>query len=87
MWGDADCDELVNPVDGLKLLRYDAALSVAQQPDCPALGSQIDAVDEEWGDWDCDNTVGPVDALKTLRHDAGLAVAQEEPCPEFGEEV
>jgi hypothetical protein len=86
-WGDADCDGSVNPVDGLKLLRYDAGLSVSKQPACPALGSSIDAVDEAWGDWDCDDAVGPIDALKTLRYDAGLSVAQQEPCPEFNEEI
>ncbi|HUF54112.1 MAG TPA: choice-of-anchor Q domain-containing protein [Dehalococcoidia bacterium] len=40
-WGDADCDESIGPVDALKLLRYDAALSVSQQQGCPPIGSEV----------------------------------------------
>ena len=37
-WGDIDCGGDVNPIDSLKLLRYDGGLSVAQEPDCPGVG-------------------------------------------------
>ena len=41
-WGDVDCsDELtgaINPVDALKILRFDAGLEVDQPTDCPEMG-------------------------------------------------
>lgn len=37
--GDADCDGSVNPIDALKLLRFDASLNVSQEPGCPTIGS------------------------------------------------
>lgn len=37
-WGDVDCSGDVTPVDSLKILRYDAGLSVAQEDECPAIG-------------------------------------------------
>lgn len=40
-FGDADCDGSVGPLDALKLLRFDASLSVSQQPGCPELGSDV----------------------------------------------
>ncbi|MEX1193993.1 MAG: chromosome condensation regulator RCC1 [Dehalococcoidia bacterium] len=40
-WGDIDCAGDVNPVDSLKLLRYDGGLNVAQEPDCPAVGTAV----------------------------------------------
>ncbi|MCH8051261.1 MAG: hypothetical protein IIC86_04510, partial [Chloroflexi bacterium] len=40
-WGDIDCSGEVTPVDSLKLLRYDAGLSVTQADDCPLIGSQV----------------------------------------------
>ena len=30
-WGDVDCNGAVDPIDGLKLLRYDAGLEVQQK--------------------------------------------------------
>jgi len=41
LWGDIDCNGEVTPVDSLKLLRHDAGLDVAQEPDCPPLGSLL----------------------------------------------
>jgi hypothetical protein len=37
--GDVDCDNSVNSVDALKLLRYAAGLLYTQQPNCPDIGS------------------------------------------------
>jgi hypothetical protein len=81
--GDVDCSLSVNPVDGLKLLRHDAGLSVQQGPDCLPLGESAGGL--TWGDVDCNGNVGPVDGLKVLRFDAGLSVQQEANCPEIGD--
>ena len=40
-WGDVDCGGDVTPVDSLKLLRFDAGLSVSQAEDCPLIGSEV----------------------------------------------
>ncbi len=40
-WGDVDCSGDVTPVDSLKLLRYDAGLSVTQEEGCPPIGSEV----------------------------------------------
>jgi hypothetical protein len=40
-WGNADCDAQISPVDSLKILRYDAGLSVAQEQGCPPIGSGV----------------------------------------------
>ena len=40
-WGDIDCSGVVDAVDGLKLLRHDSGLSVAQGPDCPEVGTAV----------------------------------------------
>lgn len=79
--GDVDCDEDVDSVDALKQLRHVAALSVAQEPGCPGIGSEVASL---FGDVDCDDDVDSVDALKVLRHVAALSVAQEEPCADIG---
>ncbi|MEX0684232.1 MAG: hypothetical protein WD904_05320 [Dehalococcoidia bacterium] len=36
-----DCAEVVSQVDSLKILRFDAGLSVLQEPGCPAIGSVL----------------------------------------------
>ena len=41
VWGDVDCSGEVNPVDALKLLRYDAGLTVNQPAGCPQIGSSV----------------------------------------------
>jgi len=41
VWGDVDCSGEVNPVDALKLLRYDAGLTVNQPAGCPQIGSTV----------------------------------------------
>ncbi len=40
-WGDADCDGDVDSVDALKILRYVAALPVAQTEPCPDIGTEV----------------------------------------------
>ncbi len=84
--GDVDCDGDVDPVDALKIQRYDAGLSVSQNNPCPNLGNthgwEYDCPgpgvrchtpgENEYGDVNCDDDVNPVDALKILRYDAGL---------------
>jgi hypothetical protein len=77
-----DCNGEVTSVDALKQLRFVAALSVSQLPDCPEIGEDVASV---WGDVDCNGEVTSVDALKVLRFVAGLDYAQAEPCPDIGE--
>ena len=89
VWGDNNCADGPNPVDGLLALRFDAGLE-ANTGDCPEMGQEVTLVSfssYDWGDVDCNGPVDPVDGLKLLRYDAGLEVAQEEGCPEIGDEV
>ena len=37
--GDVDCSGEVNPIDALKILRFDAGLHVGQEDGCPEIGS------------------------------------------------
>jgi hypothetical protein len=93
LWADIDCDDDVNPVDSLKVLRADAGLSVSQESACPTPGESMDVIwdsentNEMWGDADCNDSLDPVDSLKILRFDAGLFYIQQEPCPDIGAEV
>jgi hypothetical protein len=84
LWGDIDCGDSVDPIDSLKILRFDAGLSVAQAAGCPEAGSttSVDGTDRLWGDLDCGDSVDPIDSLKTLRFDAGLSVSQSAGCPD-----
>jgi len=41
IWGNVDCGGGVNPVDALKLLRFDAGMSVQQEAGCPEMGSPV----------------------------------------------
>lgn len=40
-WANVDCDGQISPVDSLKILRYDAGLSVSQEPGCPPIGDGV----------------------------------------------
>jgi hypothetical protein len=40
-WGDADCSGSLNPVDSLKVLRFDAGLFYIQQEPCPDIGQEV----------------------------------------------
>lgn len=80
--GDVDCNGTANSVDSLKILRFVAGLSVAQEPDCPDIGTQVASF---FGDVDCSGVVNSVDSLKILRFVAGLSVVQTEPCANIGD--
>lgn len=60
--GDTDCDSSVNPIDSLKLLRYDAALSVSQEPGCPEIGSVIGINGLHFANIDADGNIVSGDA-------------------------
>ncbi len=46
IWGDVDCSgQLPDPVDALKLLRFDGGLPVSQGPACPELSGPVSAVE------------------------------------------
>ena len=40
-WGDLDCSAAADPVDGLKILRFDAGLDVARPVECPDPGQTV----------------------------------------------
>jgi hypothetical protein len=40
-WGDLDCSGIADPIDALKLLRFDAGLDVARPKDCPDPGETV----------------------------------------------
>ncbi len=40
-WGNVDCDASITPVDSLKILRYDAGLTVPQEQGCPPIGDGV----------------------------------------------
>jgi len=44
VWGDVDCGGEMTPVDSLKILRSDVGLSVAQEDNCPLIGSAVQVV-------------------------------------------
>ena len=78
--GDADCNNSVNSVDALLVLRFGAGLEVNQNEPCPDIGTVLTPAGV-FGDVDCTGVVNSVDALKLLRFGAGLPVAQNEPPP------
>jgi len=41
IWGNVDCGASITPVDSLKILRYDAGLSVSQEAGCPLIGDGV----------------------------------------------
>lgn len=81
--GDIDCSGEVNSVDALQVLRFAAALGVAQTEPCPNPPSVV--AGHPFGDVDCSGQVNSVDALKILRHNASLAVTQTEPCTDIAD--
>jgi hypothetical protein len=40
-WGNVDCDAETNPVDSLKILRYDAGFDSDQEEPCPEIGAGV----------------------------------------------
>ncbi|HET8944015.1 MAG TPA: thrombospondin type 3 repeat-containing protein [Dehalococcoidia bacterium] len=77
--GNVDCDDTVNAVDALNVLRHTAGLSVVQDEPCADIGENI-AVGLQ-GDVNCDGKVNAVDALLILRTVAGLSVNIPQGCP------
>lgn len=41
LWGDADCNNTIDPVDTLKVLRYDAGLFYLNQQPCPDISEEV----------------------------------------------
>ena len=87
--GDLDCDAAVGAIDGLKLLRHDATLSV---PDGTLPGSgadvMIDGSPRVWGDIDCDaNCRRSRRAEDAAPRRANLSVSQMEPCPDPNDDI
>jgi hypothetical protein len=72
--GNADCNQAINSIDALKLLRYSAILSVTQSEPCKDIGEVIGSGFKQ-GDVDCNTTINSIDALKVLRAVALLSVS------------
>jgi alpha-tubulin suppressor-like RCC1 family protein len=89
VWGDLNCNGSADPVDALAGLRFDAGLSVTQEPGCPALDEMVTVggLTVAWADVDCSGAFNPVDPLKLLRKDAGQPVDKAAGCPEIGDPV
>jgi hypothetical protein len=83
--GDVDCNNLVNSIDALKILRSNASLSVAQTEPCADIGTG--ASPNQMGNVDCSTPAGvnSIDALKILRFNASLPYAQSNPCVDIGQ--
>jgi nitrous oxidase accessory protein NosD len=82
--GNVDCDESVNAIDALKVLRHAASLLVAQNDPCLDIGDGPLVSGWVQGDADCSKGVAPVnsvDALTILRVAAGLPVVIPPSCP------
>ncbi len=71
--GDVNCDEVVNAIDSLQMLRSVAGLSASA--DCLA----------DAGDVDCSTEVSSVDSLRILRYVAGLSNEVPDSCIPIGE--
>jgi hypothetical protein len=72
--GNADCNQAISSIDALKILRYSAALSVAQSEPCKDIGEVIGSGFKQ-GDVDCNGSINSIDALKILRAVALLSVS------------
>jgi Tol biopolymer transport system component len=81
--GNADCNQAVNAVDSLKILRYAAGLSVVQSDPCKDIGEVIGSGFKQ-ADVDCSGTINSVDALKVLRAAASLSVSSSCTGPVIG---
>ena len=77
--GNTDCNQTINAVDALKVLRFIAGLPVLQNEPCADIGASIAAGLQ--GDVDCSGEVNAVDALFILRTVAGLSVNIPQGCP------
>ena len=78
--GNVDCNQAINSIDALKVLRFSASLSVAQSEPCLDLGLPL-ASTFDHGDVDCSGgNPNSIDALKILRAVALLTVSQQPGC-------
>jgi hypothetical protein len=74
--GNVDCNGAVNSIDALKILRFNAALSVTQNEPCLDLGFPLTSGFAH-GNVDCSPTTNSIDALKVLRAVAALPNAPQ----------
>jgi Tol biopolymer transport system component len=73
--GNADCNQAINAIDALKILRFAAGLSVAQSDPCTDVGQPIGSGFDQ-GDVDCSGgNPNAIDALKVLRAAANLTAS------------
>jgi len=79
--GDLNCDEKVQPTDGLAILSFIAALGDGSS--CIAIGTIAGLI--VFGDIDCDLDVDAVDALLILKYIAALPVELTFGCAPLGE--
>jgi hypothetical protein len=78
--GNVDCNNAVNAIDALKILRFSASLSVSQSEPCLDVGEPL-ASTYDHGDVDClGGNPSAIDALKVLRAVASLPVSQAKGC-------
>ena len=78
--GNVDCNQVINSIDALKVLRFSASLSVAQSEPCTDIGQAIGSGFDQ-GDVDCSGgNPNSIDALKILRAVASLPVSQQPGC-------
>ena len=78
--GNIDCNQAINSIDSLVLLRYKAALSVIRQSPCAPINGVYGA-GLIMGDVNCNGIVNSADALVTLRAVAGLSLTLPPGCP------
>jgi hypothetical protein len=79
--GNVNCDNAVNSLDGLILLRYSSALGVNQNDPCIDIGNTVPVSGRWMGDVNCTNSINSVDALLVLRAAASLSVVIPGGCP------
>ena len=78
--GNVDCNQVINSIDALKVLRFSASLSVAQSEPCTDIGEPIGSTFDQ-GNVDCSaGNPNSIDALKILRAVALLTVSQQPGC-------
>jgi len=88
--GNVDCDQDVDAVDALHILRYVAQLPSMVPDNCPDVGATPAPMSlagdgsQMRGDVDCDDDVDAVDALRILRYVAGLNPNLPDGCPPIG---
>ncbi len=88
--GDTDCNDVVNSVDALRILRFVAGLNPNLPQGCDPIGAGFQAAPISAGngalkgDMDCNDVVNSVDALRVLRFVAGLNPGLPQDCDPIG---